>query len=90
MRQAHPRGALPEGASTPNQQTLRTIEHERNALVVEQRRVNATALSRNGRNTGNSRVTRNGKRVRESAQVPNNLRRKLFQQRQQFGAHART
>ena len=87
MRQAHPRGALPEGASTPNQQTLRTIEHERNALVVEQRRMNATALSRNGRIT---RVTRNGKRVRESAQVPNNLRRKLFQQRQQFGAHART
>ena len=66
MRQAHPRGALPKSASTPNQQTLRTIEQERNALVVELWHVNAAPVSRNARN---------GKRVRERAQVPDNLRR---------------
>ena len=34
LGQTNPRRALPEGSSTPDQKTLRTIEHERNAVRI--------------------------------------------------------
>lgn len=59
MGQAHPGRALPEGASTPNQLTLRTIEQQCNALLVE-----------HGRLSSRSR----GQCIRQRAEMTNNLR----------------
>src|SRR6185369_2662498 len=75
--QAHPRRTLPEGSSAPDQLTLRTIEQERNAVLVGQRpqiRIGLRTFS---------------ERVRQCAQMAHNLRRELLQQRQEFEAHAR-